>query len=90
MKILIIRLSSIGDIVLTEPCVRLLRNFNPQNEIHYLTKQVYADIVTLFGDENQNYISKIHFWEDNISIYKDLNQENYDIIIKFNRKIIDC
>lgn len=37
-KVLIIRLSSIGDIVLTTPVVRCLKKQLPHIEIHYLTK----------------------------------------------------
>ncbi|MCL1826655.1 MAG: glycosyltransferase family 9 protein [Candidatus Cloacimonetes bacterium] len=47
-KVLFIRLSSIGDIVLTEPCVRLLKEHLPAVEIHYLTKPEYAEIIKSF------------------------------------------
>ena len=39
MKFLIIRFSSIGDIVLTTPVIRCLRKKLPDAGIHYLTKQ---------------------------------------------------
>ncbi|MEY4866829.1 MAG: hypothetical protein RLY64_1083, partial [Bacteroidota bacterium] len=39
MKILIIRFSAIGDIVLTTPVMRALKQWNPDVEIHYITKK---------------------------------------------------
>ncbi|MEO7292951.1 MAG: hypothetical protein ABIW34_07600, partial [Ginsengibacter sp.] len=42
LKFLIIRFSSIGDIVLTTPVVRCLRKKFPGAQIHYLTKQSFA------------------------------------------------
>jgi len=44
-KILIIRLSSIGDIILTTPLLRSLRSAYPDAEIHYLVKKEFAALV---------------------------------------------
>jgi len=49
MKILIIRLSSLGDIVLTQPIVQKLHEVFPEAELHYLTKEQYTDIPKHFG-----------------------------------------
>lgn len=43
-RVLIIRLSSIGDIVLTTPVIRCLKK-QTDFEIHYLTKPEYADVL---------------------------------------------
>ena len=45
-KFLIIRFSSIGDIVLTTPVIRCLRKQYPDAEIHFLTKNAFKGIVT--------------------------------------------
>ena len=45
MKVLIVRFSSIGDIVLTTPVIRVLREQLPSVEIHYLTKAKYRDVL---------------------------------------------
>ena len=45
MKVLIVRFSSIGDIVLTTPVIRVLREQLPGVEIHYLTKAKYRDVL---------------------------------------------
>ena len=44
-RILVIRFSSIGDIVLTTPVVRLLRNKYPLADIRFVTKPQYAELV---------------------------------------------
>lgn len=44
-KILIIRLSSIGDIILTTPLVRRLRNTYPQAQIDYLVKPMFKSLL---------------------------------------------
>jgi lipopolysaccharide heptosyltransferase II len=58
MKILIIRLSSIGDIVLTTPIVRCVKQQIPNAEIHYLCKPEYKNIL-----ETNPYIDKIHLFD---------------------------
>jgi lipopolysaccharide heptosyltransferase II len=44
-KTLIIRFSSVGDIVLSTPLVRSLRRRFPHGEINYLTRSDYADLL---------------------------------------------
>jgi heptosyltransferase-2 len=45
VKILVIRFSSIGDIVLTSPVLRMLSEQVPNAEIHYLTRERFANLV---------------------------------------------
>ncbi len=54
-KFLIIRFSSIGDIVLTTPVVRCLKQQYPQAEIHYLTLPAYKSILM-----HNPYIDEVH------------------------------
>jgi ADP-heptose:LPS heptosyltransferase len=44
-RILIVRFSSIGDIVLTSPVVRVLRNHFPKADIRFLTKEPFTELV---------------------------------------------
>lgn len=77
MKFLIIRFSSIGDIVLTTPVVRCLRKKFPDAQIHYLTKQAFASIVL-----TNPYLNKVHILKDDLdSIIEELRNENFDYII---------
>ena len=86
-KILIIRLSSLGDIVLTQSTVQAVQNEFPDAQIHYLTKKVYSPIVDMF-----NCVDKIHFWENKFTLLKDLRKIKFVIAIdlhsKFNTFII--
>lgn len=82
MKILIIRLSSLGDIVLTQPIIKILKNRYPESEISYLTKKIFAPIVTTFPG-----VDKIIEWEG-IQITKAvLKKESYDLIIDLHKKL---
>jgi heptosyltransferase-2 len=84
VKILIIRFSSIGDIVLTTPVVRCLkRQLEGRVEIHYLTKIQYKSVV-----EHNPYISKIHTIEKSTNeIIDELKQERYDYIIDLHKNL---
>jgi ADP-heptose:LPS heptosyltransferase len=77
VKILIIRLSSIGDIVLTTLVVRCLKNQVKNAEIHFVTKQQFASIL------NSNpYIDKVHVLEENFGdLINELTPEKFDYII---------
>ena len=78
MKILIIRLSSIGDIVLTTPVIRCLKKQIKGSEIHFLTKKSYAAVL-----QHNAYIDKLHFWEknDKKKITTVLQMQNFNYII---------
>ncbi len=83
MKILIIRLSSIGDIVLTTPIIRCLRNQIPNVELHYITKNMFKEIV-----ENNKYIDKVYAFDDDFdAVLQQLKSENYDAIIDLHSNI---
>jgi ADP-heptose:LPS heptosyltransferase len=83
MKFLIIRFSSIGDIVLTTPVVRCLKKQVPGAEIHYLTKKSFAGII-----ENNPHIDKAYYLEDDLSkTIGDLQSENFDQIIDLHHNI---
>ena len=76
-KFLIIRLSSIGDIVLTSPVVRCLRQQVPDAEVHFLVKSKFLSVV-----QHNPYIDKVQVlaqsWE---LMIEELKTEEYDYII---------
>ncbi len=83
MKFLIIRFSSIGDIVLTTPVIRCLKKKYPDSEIHYLTKKNFAGIV----ESNPNVI-KVHFLKNDLKeTIEELQHENFDHIIDLHRNL---
>ncbi|MBL0334882.1 MAG: glycosyltransferase family 9 protein [Chitinophagaceae bacterium] len=77
MKFLIIRFSSIGDIVLTTPVIRCLKKQVPDAEVHFLTRAAFLPVV-----QHNPYLDKIHVlahsWE---LMIEELVTEDYDYII---------
>jgi ADP-heptose:LPS heptosyltransferase len=83
MKILVYRISSIGDIVLTTPVVRCLRKQLQNAEIHYLTRKKYSDIL-----KNNPDIDKLHLIEKSpLEIVAELKMEKFDYFIDLHRNI---
>ena len=83
MKFLIIRFSSIGDIVLTTPVVRCLKKQLPDSEIHYLTKESFAPIV-----KHNPYINKVHLLAHSWDLMvHELKLEEYDHIIDLHHNL---
>lgn len=82
-KILIIRFSSIGDIVLTSPVIRCLKKQLPNAEIHVLTKAIYAGI----SDANP-YIDKTYSFRRGLyEVIPRLKKERYDCIIDLHKNL---
>lgn len=82
MKILIIRFSSIGDIVLTTPVVRCLKE-QTNAEIHYLTKSSFLSVV-----KNNPNIDKVHTLSSMFNQTLDeLKKEKFDIIIDLHNNL---
>jgi len=83
MKFLIIRFSSIGDIVLTTPVIRCLKQQVPEAEVHFLTKQNFRSIV-----QHNPYIDKVMLLEHSFELMiHELQQENYDYIIDLHHNL---
>ncbi|MFN3405759.1 MAG: glycosyltransferase family 9 protein [Cytophagaceae bacterium] len=82
-KVLIIRFSSIGDIVLTSPVVRNLKQQKADFEVHFLTKKIYASLI-----EHNPYVDKAFYLEDNLKdVITELKEEQYDYIIDLHKNL---
>jgi ADP-heptose:LPS heptosyltransferase len=81
-KILVIRFSSIGDIVLTTPVVRALHQ-QLGAEVHFLTKMAFAPIVQC----NPHIVRVFTLSDDFSNLIRDLKQEEYDYIIDLHHNI---
>lgn len=83
-KFLVIRFSSIGDIVLTTPLVRALREkIKPQPEIHFLTKRAYGDVLA-----HNPHIDRIHTIEKSTAeVTDELRSIEFDYIIDLHRNV---
>ncbi|MBI1342166.1 MAG: glycosyl transferase [Terrimonas sp.] len=82
-KFLIIRFSSIGDIVLTTPVIRCLKKQVEGAAIHFLTKEVFLPVVAA-----NPYIDKIHVlahsWE---LMIHELQLEEFDYVIDLHHNL---
>lgn len=83
MKVLIIRFSSIGDVVLTTPIIRCVKQQLPDVELHYLTKASFKSIV----EHNPN-IDKCYYLDDNFdSLMSALKKEKYNYVIDLHKNL---
>lgn len=90
MKILIIRFSSIGDIVLTSPVIRCLKNKYPHSEIHFLLNEPFIELLQF-----NPFITKIWSWnnKEHLRNFRNsLKKENFNLVIdlhnNFRSKIL--
>jgi heptosyltransferase-2 len=83
MKFLIIRFSSIGDIVLTTPVVRCLKKQVPDATIHYLIKPQFKVVM-----EPNPYVDKFHvLQQDWDRMIAELKEEKFDYIIDLHHNL---
>ncbi len=83
VRFLVVRFSSIGDIVLTTPVVRGLKTQVEGAEVHFVTKARYAPLL-----ESNPYIDKIHQLHDKITpLLDELQAEGFDFVIDLHRNI---
>jgi len=77
VRFLVVRFSSIGDIILTTPVVRHLKRQVEDSEIHYLTKSTFASML-----EDNPYIDQVHTFNGELrSCIRELKKEGFDYII---------
>lgn len=82
-KILVLRFSSIGDIVLTSPVVRALKVQMENAEVHYCTKKHFQSLVA-----HSPYIDKVIVLEDSLpQLIRQLKAEKYDYIIDLHNNL---
>ena len=82
-KVLLVRFSSIGDIVLTSPIIRCLKRQVEQVEIHYLTKSSFTSIL-----QANPLVDKVFGIHKSVKeVIKELKEENYDLIIDLHNNI---
>lgn len=84
-NILIIRFGSLGDIVLTEPIVRQLRQTYPDSQIHYLTKLRFGELLSMFDG-----VDRVHLWESEASeskLVSELRRTGFDLTIDLHNNI---
>jgi len=82
MKILVIRFSSMGDIIYTTPVVRCLKQL-PGVEVHFLTKPAFKYIY-----DNNPYLDKLLLLKENLSdTIEEIKGEHYDYLIDLHSNL---
>ena len=83
MKFLVIRFSSIGDIVLTTPAIRCLKKQIPGAEVHLLTKEKMKAVSIA-----NPYIDKFHYYRNDLNtVAEEIKKEKFDYIIDLHKNI---
>lgn len=82
-RILILRFSSIGDIVLTTPVIRCLKKQIPGAEVHFFTLPAFQGLL-----ENNPYIDRIHVLDSPL-LYKtlELKKAGFDYVIDLHNNL---
>ena len=84
VKILVLQLTSIGDVVLTTPVVRCLKQQIPNVDVHYCTKQAYQSIV-----EYNPYIAQGHYADGNLyRLIRKLRAEQFDFVVDLQNTFV--
>lgn len=82
-KILIIRFSSIGDIVLTTPVVRCIKQQLPGAEVHFCTKPGFKSFL-----EPNPYIDKLHLLSGSLNeLVAELKAEQFDFVVDLHNNL---
>jgi heptosyltransferase-2 len=83
MKILVIRFSSMGDIIYTTPVVRCLKKQIPGAEVHFLTKPAFKYIY-----DNNPYVDKLLLLRSTLSeTIDEIKAEKYDHIVDLHNNL---
>ena len=83
MKILIIRFSSIGDIVLTTPIIRCIKQQLPNVELHFVTKSAFRSVIA-----NNPYIDQCHFFDHHVEdVIPTLKEAKFDLVIDLHKNL---
>lgn len=80
-KILIIRFSSIGDIILTTPIIRATKKQIPNAEIHFLVKKENEILL-----QSNPYVDAIHTYKGNLQLLiQELKGEHFDYVVDLQK-----
>ncbi|WP_214070237.1 glycosyltransferase family 9 protein [Mucilaginibacter sp. dw_454] len=83
MKILVIRFSSMGDIIYTTPVVRCLKKQLPDAEVHFITKPAFKYIY-----DNNPYVDKLLLLKPKLSdTIADIKAEGYDHVVDLHNNL---
>lgn len=85
-KILIIRLSSIGDVLLTTPVIRLLKMKFPGSKIDFVIKKEFAQVLADHPQINRLFIFDKHDEKKSVQAIKtELRLRQYDLVVDLHK-----
>ncbi len=82
-KILVIRFSSIGDIILTSPVIRALKK-QLAAELHFLCKSTFSSLMKYDPHIDRHWI----YSENKASLLKQLKNENFDLVVDLQKNFL--
>jgi ADP-heptose:LPS heptosyltransferase len=83
MRLLFIRFSAIGDIVLASPALRCAKQQIPGVEIHFLTKKSMKAV-----SESNPYVDQFHYFDKDLTAtIKELKAYSFDYIIDLHKNL---
>jgi len=85
MDVLVIRFSSLGDVILASAAVEALKRLYPSANIHFLTKRAYEQVFS--ADERVSHLISIGGHESPWAIVKWFSIRRYDLIVDLHRSL---
>ena len=83
MKILVLRFSSIGDIVLTTPVLRCIKKQFPGSELHFASRQKFEGLL-----EPNPHVDRVHSLDGSLNrLIRTLRREKFDCIIDLHNNL---
>ncbi|MCP5063854.1 MAG: glycosyltransferase family 9 protein [Ignavibacteriae bacterium] len=84
-NILIVRLSSLGDILLTTPLIRSLKNSNPNIKIDFVVRKEFKD--TVLHNPHLNNIYQVTRDQNYSELRDQLSKTEYDVVIDLQNNL---
>lgn len=84
-RILVLRLSALGDVLLTTPVLRLLRNHCPEARLEVMTNAVYADLLRA-----NPCVDQIHLFDPQQgvrAVLRNMRHLHYDVVLDLHRTL---
>jgi len=87
-KILIIRMSSIGDVLLVSPLIRVLKQKYPDCQIDFVIKQEYFDLVVFHPNLTHIFVfNKKKGFSALKKLRREIKEQHYDLIIDIHKNL---
>lgn len=85
-KILVIQLRQVGDVLLTTPILKILRDYYPHSHIAFLTEQMSAPVI-----KDNPYLDQVIVrnrqgsWQEDLALIRNIRRQRYDLVVDFFR-----